>query len=164
MEESVERVAAGDIVRAAGAMAAGAFLARYAGWFLVVDGSEQSAMVALADEEPTGLPGSVRGGGLSDPMRARMWRVPPGLGANVGRSRSCEIRLGDESVSGTHLRVVATEGGLEVTDLASRNGTRRKGRLMAPHTPALVVGGEVLHVGAVQLLVFAPADLRETLL
>jgi two-component system, NtrC family, response regulator len=43
--------------------------------------------------------------------------------AIIGKDAGCGLRLADSTVSGRHLRVVIVRGGIEVTDLASRNGT-----------------------------------------
>src|SRR5579859_2159706 len=67
-------------------------------------------------------------------IRGGTIEVAPGLGRPtslmvgsephvVGRHAECALVLSDKLVSGMHLEVVATENGLRVRDLGSRNGT-----------------------------------------
>jgi hypothetical protein len=49
-------------------------------------------------------------------------------GAVIGRSRDCDIVLGDNNVSRRHAEVVPTEGGWAVNDLGSTNGVLVNGR------------------------------------
>jgi DNA-binding NtrC family response regulator len=41
----------------------------------------------------------------------------------VGRELGCDLVLGDQKVSAAHLELVATDGGVRVRDMGSRNGT-----------------------------------------
>ena len=41
----------------------------------------------------------------------------------VGRNEACDIVLDDRKVSAVHMELVATERGVRVRDLGSRNGT-----------------------------------------
>jgi two-component system, cell cycle response regulator len=51
-------------------------------------------------------------------------RYPLGvLGVTLGRGDSCDIRIPDQSVSRTHARITLEEGGYDVSDLQSTNGT-----------------------------------------
>jgi DNA-binding NtrC family response regulator len=76
--------------------------------------------------EPTILAKSrveVRGGTLSvvgDAHRSLEIGPEPRV---VGRSPGCDLKLDDKRVSSAHLEVVATERGVRVRDLGSRNGT-----------------------------------------
>ena len=96
--------------------------------------------------------------------RARRWltSVPAdgitsglleGLVANhpaiIGRARSCDLVLGDESVSRRHAMLVRSGGRTIVTDLGSTNGTLLNGRVVMQ---AEVRPGDHLRLGDVDLL------------
>lgn len=65
------------------------------------------------------------------------WSLPttPGAEMTVGRSRSTDLTLRDEHVSGRHLRIVATPEGHALVDLGATNGTTLNGQAFPPHTP-----------------------------
>ena len=65
----------------------------------------------------------------------------------VGRSRSAAIRIPDPLVSGRHLTIRQTTGGVEVTDLGSTNGTFVNGRRIPAHRPVLLRQGDRLSLG-----------------
>ncbi len=60
-------------------------------------------------------------------------------GATIGRSRQCDIVVGDPNVSRRHAQVVARGGSWVVTDLGSTNGTRLNG--------VVVTRAEVIRAG-----------------
>lgn len=63
----------------------------------------------------------------------------------VGRSRSCHLRIATSSVSGLHAQIVWDEGGWQIQDLGSRNGTFVGKRRLGPgELAALSVGAEVM--------------------
>ncbi len=62
----------------------------------------------------------------------------------VGRSRACDIRLEDDTVSARHARIACRGGRWTVTDLGSTNGTRLNGD---PVEHALLRPGDTLHLG-----------------
>ncbi len=56
----------------------------------------------------------------------------------VGRSRSCDLRLRDDTVSRLHAAFVWSDEGLVLEDMGSSNGTFLNGvRILEPHTVAL---------------------------
>ncbi|MBX3223030.1 MAG: sigma 54-interacting transcriptional regulator [Labilithrix sp.] len=82
----------------------------------------------------------------------------------VGRSQECDVRIDDASVSRKHVRV---HGGsaLSVEDLGSSNGTRVRGRLLAPNERVGVAPGDLVEVGNAMLMVqpaAPPASARGT--
>ena len=66
----------------------------------------------------------------------------------VGRSRSAAIRIPDPLVSGRHLTIRQTRGGVEVTDLGSTNGTFLQGKRLAPNRTYTLHPGEALEIGS----------------
>jgi uncharacterized RDD family membrane protein YckC len=66
----------------------------------------------------------------------------------VGRSRSCDVRLRDDTVSRLHAALVWRGGALVVEDLGSSNGTWVNGeRILSPRT---VVAGDAVRFGSVK--------------
>src|SRR5579884_1600231 len=65
----------------------------------------------------------------------------------VGRDPECDLPLRDSRVSWKHLRLEASNGGLKVTDLGSRNGTFINGKRL--NTPSEVVTREtIIQIGS----------------
>jgi DNA-binding NtrC family response regulator len=75
----------------------------------------------------------------------------------VGRNESCDLVLDDKKVSAVHVEVVATERGVRVRDLGSRNGTfifdARVGEVYLTKPTGLVCGETALE--------FAPSNPEE---
>ncbi len=66
----------------------------------------------------------------------------------VGRSRSCDIRLRDDTVSRLHAALVWRGGTLVLEDLGSSNGTWVNGeRVLTPHS---VVAGDAVRFGSLK--------------
>ncbi len=66
----------------------------------------------------------------------------------IGRSRSCDIRLREDTVSRLHAALLWQEGALVVEDLGSSNGTYLNGvRVLEPQTVAC---GDVLRFGSLR--------------
>jgi adenylate cyclase len=83
--------------------------------------------------------------------------VPPGVPVVIGREVSCDLPVVDPEVSRRHAELSADADGLRVRDLGSRNGTFVNGVQI---TDALLMSGDMLSVGGVELLVIedeAPA-------
>jgi hypothetical protein len=70
-------------------------------------------------------------------------------GAVIGRSRDCDIVLGDGNVSRRHAEVTASGDGWSISDLGSTNGTIVEGRRI--ERPAALRGGERIEVGTTEL-------------
>jgi FHA domain/Domain of unknown function (DUF1707) len=85
-------------------------------------------------------------------LRARL--APPALpqlvGAHmlIGRSSSCQIVLGDDTVSRRHAELRFEDGRWLLRDLGSSNGTYVNGRWV---TEAEVRAGDVIHFGGASL-------------
>jgi pSer/pThr/pTyr-binding forkhead associated (FHA) protein len=78
----------------------------------------------------------------------------------IGRE-NVDVEIEDAELSRRHVAVRPTEGGLEVEDLGSRNGTRVDGTRI--DGPTRIRHGAVLLVGVTTFTVDAPpADARET--
>ena len=78
---------------------------------------------------------------------------------SIGRSRSCDIRVENESVSKRHASIVLdrNQGTYYVTDQDSRNGTYVNGKKLAPNTRADIGSGSYVSFGdAVFVFLDAP--------
>jgi DNA-binding NtrC family response regulator len=78
----------------------------------------------------------------------------PAVGVVVGADPACDVTLHDDAVSKRHMTVVATDGGFEVTDLRSKNGTWLDGVSL---TSAKVPIGTTIRVGST-LLQLLPSE------
>lgn len=72
----------------------------------------------------------------------------------IGRGPFCDFRIPDATVSERHAVLTRAGGQWVVSDLGSRNGTRRNGWLVKE---VVVVRGDLVELGAVQL-VFEPPE------
>lgn len=85
-------------------------------------------------------------------LRYQFMDVPVGDGDFlIGRVDDCDLVLDDVLVSRKHARVRATDTGLHLEDLDSRNGVLLNGRPI--EGSAELVPGDVINIGAQQLLV-----------
>ena len=78
----------------------------------------------------------------------KRYAVPPG-GASIGRSRDCDIVLGDSNVSRKHAEIRPRGDGWTITDLGSTNGVRVNGRELRPNEPQPIGSGDALDIGTV---------------
>jgi DNA-binding winged helix-turn-helix (wHTH) protein len=69
----------------------------------------------------------------------------------IGRAPDALVTIDDPLVSRHHARVTLAGGVLTLEDLGSRNGTSRNGQRVS--APALLINGDVIGVGPVQLRV-----------
>ena len=118
----------------------GDFIARVARGFLVVDGSTGEA---LAIHKAFGHPDRDR--------------------VSVGCTRNCDVTLRDVSVSKLHAHFDLTREALQLLDARSHHGTRINGRTLVPHTPAVVVSGDIVVFGRVFCRFLDAADLYDRL-
>lgn len=70
----------------------------------------------------------------------------------IGRLATSDIRLDEPSISRRHARLVIAEK-ITVEDLGSANGTRVRGKRLAPQQPIIVEPGDALAFGVVSALV-----------
>jgi hypothetical protein len=92
-----------------------------------------------------------RAGRRGRPMlvaEGKRYAVGPG-GATIGRSRECDIVLGDSNVSRRHAEVRPRGEGWTITDLGSTNGVRINGRELRPREAHALTPGDRLDVGTV---------------
>ncbi len=77
-------------------------------------------------------------------------RLPvPSAGAVIGRSRECDIVLGDSNVSRRHAEIRPAGQGWTVADLGSTNGVRVNGRPASGAVP--IAPGDQLDLGTVEI-------------
>ena len=79
--------------------------------------------------------------------------IPP-IGIVVGADPSADVTLDDAAVSRRHCTIVPTEGGFDVADLGSKNGTYLDGVAL---TRATVPAGAILRIGT-SLLQLLPQE------
>lgn len=69
----------------------------------------------------------------------------------IGRGSDNDITLSDRTISRVHAHLRVRAYYLEITDNASRNGTRVNGRPLTPGIPHRLYGGERVRLGDVDL-------------
>lgn len=81
----------------------------------------------------------------------------------IGRSRKCDYRIADESVSASHAVLIVDRGSHEyrICDVESRNGTMIDATLLKPNVPALLWSGAVLTFGRARFCFLDPLTLRK---
>jgi hypothetical protein len=82
---------------------------------------------------------------------------------SVGRHRSCDICFLHPSVSKVHAQFLAQGGGLTLTDLGSKNGTRINGTLLVPNQPEPVAPHDRVQFGWLQTMVLEGSELFQLL-
>lgn len=82
---------------------------------------------------------------------------------SIGRSRSCDVRVENESVSKTHASIVFDRGsgGYLVMDEGSRNGTCLNGEPLEAHVRASLWSGAYLSFGDAVFVFIDPPTLRK---
>ncbi len=94
---------------------------------------------------------------LSGRSVGKMFKLPQGE-VTLGRSLDCDVRLDDEGVSRSHLKLTRDNDGFVLVDLDSTNGTYVNGSKI--HRERLVDGDRV-QVGSVTILKFSYQDSLE---
>jgi hypothetical protein len=81
----------------------------------------------------------------------------------IGRSRRCDVRIENDSVSKVHGSVVfdRADGEYFVIDESSRNGTRVNGEVLTPGVPAAVWSGAHVAFGDAVFVFLDPPTLRK---
>jgi two-component system, NtrC family, response regulator AtoC len=69
----------------------------------------------------------------------------------IGRAEECEVHLADSKLSRRHA-IIRIGGKVELTDLASRNGTTVREHRLAPHEPIEIGEGDVINLGTTVLV------------
>jgi len=69
----------------------------------------------------------------------------------IGRSRDCDLRIDDPSISRRHARITVEES-ITVEDLGGLNGTKVRGRTLGKAERVEVVIGETIDIGTVMLV------------
>jgi DNA-binding winged helix-turn-helix (wHTH) protein len=70
----------------------------------------------------------------------------------IGRGVTCDLRLGSGAVSRSHARIQLAAGVASLVDLGSRNGTYLRGVRVPDAGPVVLVSGDEIRVGSVELI------------
>ena len=112
-----------------------------------LEGDSREQLRGLTADLPAAPPRTLLGR-----LRARLVprTLPDLVGAHlvIGRSSSCQIVLGDDTVSRRHAELRFEDGRWLLRDLGSTNGTYVNGRWI---TEAEVRAGDVIHLGGCAL-------------
>ena len=79
--------------------------------------------------------------------------LPESGNVRIDRESACDVVVQHKSVSRHHATLLISADGLEVTDAASRNGTRLRGGNLEANTPTPLAIGEALQVGQAMILI-----------
>ena len=116
-----------------------------------VQGDHGNTMVystAARIQEPLGQGHAARRGRAF--VVAEGKRIPvQGTSAVIGRSRECDVVLGDTNISRRHAEIRAAGAGWTVNDLGSTNGVRVNGRPAQGPTP--IAAGDRIELGTVPI-------------
>ena len=124
---------------------------------------------AISEEETRKMPGAaaaaVTGATLpdvplllvsvSDEFAGRRWELRDAV-VTIGRDAERQICLPHHSVSRLHAQIVRQQSGCYVSDLRSSNGTFLNGQAIS--APSLMLAGDVLRVGEIELRCEAKAE------
>src|SRR4051794_14283221 len=66
---------------------------------------------------------------------------------SLGRQVDCAICLASKQVSRQHPLLIAVDGGYQVEDLGSSNGTYLNGQRLSPHRPTPLTDRDLLQIG-----------------
>jgi len=91
------------------------------------------------------------------PARPLPLQFPRGSGTffSIGRADSCDLAIGDMTVSRVHARLERTDDGWLLIDLGSTNGTRVNGWRVREKVP--VTAGDLVSFGRAEFWLTAPA-------
>jgi DNA-binding winged helix-turn-helix (wHTH) protein len=93
--------------------------------------------------------------GQSGPVAGQRWVLTKPV-AVIGRDKTCDIIIDDRQVSRRHARLRQVDGGFELEDLGSKNGTHVNG---APLTePLRLQDGDLIQVALVARLAYVGSD------
>lgn len=76
----------------------------------------------------------------------------------VGRDHSCSIQLANDSIANFHLRLLADEKGVTITDLQSSTGALVDGKRLPADTPQPLRDTAIIAVGPLQLTFYKRSD------
>lgn len=136
----------------------------------VTPGSEHSPDTTLERTMTLSLPRVGDSAMIGELAQCRFTLVGPNLlhgtqdtPVTIGRSRKCDVRVENESVSKVHgsIGFDAARGDYVVVDENSRNGTRVNGTPLAPGVPVAVYAGVQLAFGDAVFVFIDPPTLRK---
>jgi hypothetical protein len=88
------------------------------------------------------------------PLNGQRW--PLRNSTIIGRETDCDIIIPSRQVSRFHARIIASEDGVVLEDLASKNGTHLNGRIILE--PTALEDGDIIQIALAQQFVFVSSD------
>ncbi len=88
------------------------------------------------------------------PLNGQRWPIKDTL--LLGREDDCEIVIPSRQVSRSHARITASDGGVLLEDLGSKNGTHINGKPL--QEPVYLQDGDIIQIALAQLFVFISSD------
>jgi pSer/pThr/pTyr-binding forkhead associated (FHA) protein len=88
------------------------------------------------------------------PLKGQRWSLnKPHL---IGREATCDIIVADRMVSRFHARLTPVQGGFQIEDLGSKNGTHCNGNLVSERVQ--LRDGDVLQIALCQQFIYLSSD------
>lgn len=88
------------------------------------------------------------------PLNGQRWILKDDL--LVGRDDACHVVIQNRQVSRYHARLVSLEGGVQIEDLGSKNGTHVNGHELVE--PVLLQDGDVIQIAYAQQFLYLSSD------
>lgn len=92
--------------------------------------------------------------GQAGPLNGERWLIEEAI--TIGRDEACVVVVPDRQVSRFHARLQASNGGVLLEDLGSKNGTFYEGKRV--EEPVFVQDGGLIQIALVQNFVFLSSD------
>jgi len=90
----------------------------------------------------------------SGPLKGQRWTLSkPHL---IGRESTCDVVVPDRMVSRFHAKLTPIQGGMQLEDLGSKNGTHRNGTIVTGKVN--LVDGDTVQIALCQQFVFVTSD------
>lgn len=88
------------------------------------------------------------------PLNGQRWMIKDSL--LLGRENDCNVVIPSRQVSRMHARVTATEDGILLEDLASKNGTHHNGKQVSE--PVILKDGDIIQIALAQQFIYISSD------
>lgn len=92
--------------------------------------------------------------GQTGPLNGHRWKIRDNI--TVGRDADCDIMIPNRQVSRRHARVLLSDDGVLLEDLASKNGTHLNGELV--EDTVLLRDGDIVQIALAQQFIYLSSD------